>query len=169
MHLEGWYQQPKIKRTTSTSYYLAKIYPISVPKLISYGNTLYFNIVFVDFFHLWKYQSSNLIYINIQALHLLYSPLQLFWNHTDAVENFVFIHTRLNKVGKILIPFQNCYLFCFSGINLWLLRLQFFLCNAWWDASHSFLHNTTSQNFFSWFYAALKNWAELYISLIAHW
>ena len=156
MHLEGWYQQPKIKRTTSTSYYLAKIYPISVPKLISYGNTLYFNIVFVDFFHLWKYQSSNLIYINIQALHLLYSPLQLFWNHTDAVDRIGVVHTILNKFQTFYIPFQNCFIWCSPGLSMCLIWLQFFLCNACWGASYS-LPRYTMSHYFSWLlYAALK-------------
>ena len=60
----------------------------------------------------------NLIHINIEALFILYNPLQLFWNHTDVFYRIGIMHNSLNKVGTLWIPFHNCFLLCHPGINL---------------------------------------------------
>ena len=98
----------------------------------------------------------NFTRLNIEALSLLYDPIKLFWNYTDVVYRLGIIHNRFNRVGTFWIPLQNFFFCCSPDLNMCLIWLQLLLCNAWWDASHSFPCNTTSQYFFSWYYAALK-------------
>ena len=122
-----------------------KIYPIIVPGLISYANTSNFIIVYFGAVHAYGSQCFDLTHLNIEELFLLYDPLQIFWNHNDVVYRSGIIHTSFNKFGTCRIPFHNWFLWFYPGLNLWLLWLQFLLCNTWWDASNIFPCNTKSQ------------------------
>ena len=90
----------------------------------------------------------NLSCLNIEALFLLYYPLQLLQNHTDVVYRFGITHNTFNKVGTFLTPFHNFFLCCYPGLNLCLTWIQYLLCNTWKNASNYFRNNTTSW----WFY-----------------
>ena len=89
-----------------------KIYPRIVPGIISYANTSHVIIVFFGAVHSSCVGISilNLTCLNIEALFLLYDPLQFFWNHTGVVYRRGIIHTSSNKVGTFWTPFRNCFL-----------------------------------------------------------
>ena len=145
MHSWGWKKHPKRKCTTTTSSSLTQ----NTYYNSSWGYQLYQH---TPFYYCIFWCSScagiskfNLTRLNIQALFLLYDPLQLFWNYTDAVYRRGIIHTSFNKVGTFCIPFHNLLIWCSPGLNLCLLWLQFILCHAWRDDSNSFSHNNMSQ------------------------
>ena len=81
--------------------------------------------------------------LNIEALLLLYIPLQIFRNHTDAVDRIGIIHTSFNKFGKFWIPFQELLPLLFSPVSICsLLWLQSLVFNAYGGgASRSFPRN----------------------------
>ena len=145
MNFWGWHQQLKIKCTTATT--------CSLPKNVYNSSSLDYQIcqhLPFNCFICWCSSCIGISFFNIirhkiEALFLLHGPLQIFWNHTDAVDGLVVVHASFDDVVTFRILFHNWYILCFPGLNMRPLLLKLVLCNAWHNAYHSFTCNTMSQ------------------------
>ena len=62
-------------------------------------------------YFLVQFMRRNLIFslthLIIEAIFILYDPLQVFWNHTNVLYTRDIIHNSFNKVGIVLSPSIN--------------------------------------------------------------